>query len=303
MGGIASPLGWEMAYDPIVVVVALAVGMARPTYVDDLIGLANGAEQLLRAFTVLLFASHAAGLLVKVHTCRWLRLNSPGHRVLAALALLPVEVEQGPGWCDVKGLMPLLTRNVRLDMGVLWDCSDDLTREAGCRCSVKNAVVPLDYREPWGRALGGTPLEGCVRTSWPCLGVTVASAVIVRSDGGRAQLAAVKKEWWKKAIDEMEPRTRLLGHSHSSASRRAAGWNTYGNSLALYPAHTALPGPAEAALTTRHLSTALIKGRGRWCPLLVYTSLGPLFGIGGAPRCPVATARAVGALAWRRDDV
>ena len=108
---------------------------------------------------------------------------------------------------------------------------------------------------------------------------------------------------WDKGLKKLKQRCGLLGHSHSSCARRASGWNTYGSPLTLYPSHAVLPGPREQRLMTRHLATALVRGKGKWCPLVVYTALGPLFGIRGGPRCPVATARTTGALAWRRDDV
>ena len=103
-----------------------------------------------------------------------------------------------------------------------------------------------------------------------------------------------------KGLKKLEQRCGLLGHSHSSCARRASGWNTYGSQLTLYPSHAVLPGPRERWLMTRHLATALVRGKGKWCPLVVYTALGPLFGIRGGPRCPVATARTTGALCESR---
>ena len=47
---------------------------------------------------------------------------------------------------------------------------------------------------------------------------------------------------------------------------------------------------------------ALRLERARWCPAWVLPGLGLLFGVRGTPRCPVATARAVAALAWHRGD-
>ena len=149
----------------------------------------------------------------------------------------------------------------------------------------------------------GSLLHNCVRSTWPCLGITVASKVVVRPDGGRAQLELIRAGSWAKGLDKMGPRVGLLGHSHSSCSRRSSGWNTYGSPLTLYPSHAVLPGPRERRVLMGHLATALVKGSGKWCPLFVYTALGPLFGISGGPRCPVATARTTGALAWRRGDM
>eukprot|EP00974_Lingulodinium_polyedra_P098291 9526836-Lingulodinium_polyedra.AAC.1 len=63
MGNTPSVLLWAIGYDP---VVEAAQGA---TYVDDLAGLAVGAEQTLRLHYLLLVASHVAGLKIAAHTC------------------------------------------------------------------------------------------------------------------------------------------------------------------------------------------------------------------------------------------
>ena len=73
MGGTASPLGWCMAYDPVVEGLATATGAGGPTYVDDLAGRTEGAEQTIRAAFYMVFASWAAGLEVSTHRCHRLR--------------------------------------------------------------------------------------------------------------------------------------------------------------------------------------------------------------------------------------
>ena len=53
MGGIASPLSWGMACDPIVEGMFCALGTEAPTYVDDLAGLINGPAQAIRTSMLL----------------------------------------------------------------------------------------------------------------------------------------------------------------------------------------------------------------------------------------------------------
>ena len=69
MGGTASPLSWGMAYDPIIEGMFRAIGVEAPTYVDDLAGLINGPDRAMRACYYLIWASWAAGLEVRTHTC------------------------------------------------------------------------------------------------------------------------------------------------------------------------------------------------------------------------------------------
>ena len=47
---------------------------------------------------------------------------------------------------------------------------------------------------------------------------------------------------------------------------------------------------------------ALRVDKAPWCPAWMLPGLGVLFGVAGAPRCPVAAASAVGAYAWWRRD-
>ena len=45
------------------------------------------------------------------------------------------------------------------------------------------------------------------------------------------------------------------------------------------------------------MRAALQPGRARWCPMFVFSALGPYWMVSGAPKCQLATAMAVGALA------
>ena len=77
MGGTASPLGWNMSYDPIVWVLRTTISICCPTYVDDLAALTTGPSQTFRAQFLLLVAGHAAGLRVLTHRCQWLLIHDP----------------------------------------------------------------------------------------------------------------------------------------------------------------------------------------------------------------------------------
>ena len=72
MGGTASCLLWDAAYDPIVVAVERGAGAVAPTFVDDMEALACGPRQSIAVATVILVAGHCAGLLAESHACRWL---------------------------------------------------------------------------------------------------------------------------------------------------------------------------------------------------------------------------------------
>ena len=54
MGGPASPLLWNMGYDPVLVGLSEALGIECPTYVDDLMALVRGPRQALEAVVRLL---------------------------------------------------------------------------------------------------------------------------------------------------------------------------------------------------------------------------------------------------------
>ena len=300
MGGTASPLGWTMGYDPIVEIVGRAAGVRRPTYVDDIVLLVRGARQAVRAFVALLVAGHAAGLLVKVHTCEWVRLEEPRGDELAALRRLPVSLESGDGFVDATGLTAAWLCAVLAAVGA--DAGRVSVQRRECRCTVKNALVPCRQDEPWGPALADTPIAGAVKLCWPCLGVTVASCGDAWGRGERAQLHAVAEGSWKRPRVKLHQRAGVIAACHASIGRRAAEWNMYCASLSLYPAHAVVPGGPLVKAMYADTRLAVLQDRGRWCPVWVLTGLGVALGVRGAPRCPVAVARAVGALAAARGD-
>ena len=156
MGGTASPLGWNMAYDPIVHGLSEAVGVPTPTYVDDLSALAVGPPQAVRVGLFLLFASHAAGLRVLAHTCRHLRIRGVSPAELAVMDGLPVVCRPQGRDLEVQGLTPELVRSILLDAGVGDSARVDIL--AGpCHCRMKAAHAAARDAPVWADALAATP--------------------------------------------------------------------------------------------------------------------------------------------------
>ena len=192
----------------------------------------------MRAFSTLLFAGHAAGLLVKVHRCRWLVVRGAGEEVMAILRDLPVECTWRGGDVGVTGLTPEIVKRV-----LLQHCeglSEDRLRvcQCACRCTHKNAVVPRDLSERWEEALAQTPLCGAVKESWRCLGVAVCAVVRGRGAGGAVALHSVREDNWARFRGRALERGKIIWASDNSLARRAAAWNTYGVSLVPSPAQT-----------------------------------------------------------------
>ena len=100
----------------------------------------------------------------------------------------------------------------------------------------------------------------------------------------------------------MHDRAMALAATTCSQGRRAMAWNTYVVPLVPYPAHVSLPTQVQTRDMRQDLSVALRHAQSRWCPLYVLPGLAILYGIPSAPKCPVATALAVGASAWVRQD-
>ena len=179
MGGTASPLGWCMAYDPIVEGLTNAVGCDAPTYVDDLAGLVRGAGQGLRASFYLVFASWMAGLEVSTHQCQALRFGRCTPELATACAALPVHRrETDGGACEVSGLpLPLLSRLLARYMGAAAHRAEEVRYT--CRCALKTALVPAAKHAEWQTIMRHSPFgEEAVRSSWPYLGAAVVSTEV-----------------------------------------------------------------------------------------------------------------------------
>ena len=148
----------------------------------------------------------------------------------------------------------------------------------------------------------------CVKDQWLYLGAicrTCASQDMPRRPA-RMDIDCfylMRKGTWGKAMRKMESRALTVDHIHASPGRRAAIWNAYLASLIPYPAHVTVPDRTIETLMTSHFRAAVGLGGVAWAPHFILAGLGLLFQVPGAPRCPVAHARAIGALARVRDDV
>ena len=105
MGGPASPLTWNIGYDPVVHGLAVAVRAPTPTYVDDLAALVSGPSQAVRALIFLVFASWAAGLAIASHDCCYVQFEAWSPALVEAVSALPLRLSDG---ARVFGLSPHL---------------------------------------------------------------------------------------------------------------------------------------------------------------------------------------------------
>ena len=97
MGGPASPFTWNLTYDPIIHVLAKALGIDCPTFVDDLAGNCRSPGELFLLQILLIVVCRPAGLLAETHSCAWLELQEPHPRVREVLSRLPLHYEETMG--------------------------------------------------------------------------------------------------------------------------------------------------------------------------------------------------------------
>ena len=300
MGGTASPLGWNMAYDPIVVGLGAALGVGCPTFVDDLAALVWGPGQALRAVVALMCASYAAGLAVEGHSCWTLRSAAPSREAVALFDGLPVRVWTDRDGTRAQGLSPDLLLSVLGPFAGEWR-----VERHPCNCQVKTALVVAGDQQAWALALEDSPFgSGLVRQVWPYLGVAVMGPAGGGGSGRWDQpaLTGIARDTWERARSRLAGRARALAACTCSPGRRAAAWNTYIVTLVPYPAHVALPDAGTVRALWTCYRAALRMNGAAWCPAWALTGIGIALGVRGAPRCPVAATRATAALAWYRRE-
>eukprot|EP00972_Heterocapsa_arctica_P115501 16448052-Heterocapsa_arctica.AAC.1 len=179
MGGPASPFLWNLAYDPIVCALSIAVGIIPPTYVDDLAALAHGPEHVMRAEICLIVAGKLAGLHTDNHTCSWVEGEGDFAEVAATLTALPVEVRKeklpsGAGF-SVHGLPANFTHRLLANHNHPRWRNVRIIADKACHCKVKTVVIPSEDCEGWARALIDSVYGAhSVRANNPYLGVTIA---------------------------------------------------------------------------------------------------------------------------------
>jgi hypothetical protein len=143
MGGAASLLLWNMAYDPVLFGTRKAVSVEDPTLVDDHAALVRGPRQAALAQLFLWAAGHCAGLLMEGHYCGAMEVPIGYLEVRMALEAFPLRIE--PAQCS-------LTRATGAHCGVLSMLAKDFLRLLpiefrvfqlhACSCQTKTAVVP-----------------------------------------------------------------------------------------------------------------------------------------------------------------
>ena len=294
-----------------------AVGVGTPTYVDDLAAKVDGAGQAFCAGVFLLLAGHAAGLLVKTHDCRWLTVDRPAPGDRAVLATLPVRVERVGTGLRVYGLSPEVASAIlaahrgpppdAVERGGPSPGPSPPPWSAWSRTGSARATSRRrSYRgRTWKHGGGGlreSPFGvSCIRSAWPYLGACVAS--------GEAEPARENDhDWqardgaWERPLAKASSRASVLAATDCSPALRAAAWNTYIVSVIPYPAHVAMPGQRVVSRLQALFCEAMRLQRVHWAPWWVLPSLGILWGVRGAPRCPAATARVVAVLAHVRGD-
>ena len=309
MGGTASPLTWVLAYDPIVFAVQAATGAEAPTYVDDLSALTRGPRQTMRVMLTLPWLSLAAGLQVTTHSCEWLVLPSAPDSAEAFCARLPVRTRRIGATLSVAGLpIPLLRHLLSHGLGpavvdLAWN------QEDRCACSLKSALVPCRRVPSWRQALVCSPFgPGTIVEQYPYLGSQVVSRDAQQAPAERRRLRRHLSGWtpaalahlraltWRKPCTGMIDRGNRAAEAGGSPGLLAAMWNGYGVSMVPYVAHIIPPGRPEEAALERGL-LRMVRPGAHWCPARAITGMGCWWRVPGSPRCPIAAAHAVGALA------
>ena len=176
MGGTASMLGWNYAYDPVIEAFRELLNVPAPTYVDDWAALLRGPLEVLLSSFVLPWLSWAAGLHVDYHECRWLEmgpLTADARRLCQDMPVTVTTTDEGR--TRIFGLTPQYVRYAlhhtgAVPMDGMQVCS------CRCTCTLKTAFVPAGDHDAWTEVLVHTPYgESSVQDSWKYLGVYVTS--------------------------------------------------------------------------------------------------------------------------------
>ena len=289
MGGTASVMLWNAAYDPIIYATEAAAGAACPTYVDDTACLVDSPRGAMRAMVALIVASHVAGLRPDSHTCGWLRVQGDADaadRLRNALAPFPsyCHCERGEGVLGSWARRPLYARPGR-------------STPPGCHHprGAHDVRLPGEVRHPAGAArgsLGRSLQHGPLRRSpvpfakylgvWPA--ARQRRGVVPRSLWCPEVLRALASLTWDRVMVRLRERAAEIGRGSGSPGFSSLLWDTYAVTLVPYPAHYILPqgpyptGLADAFRTAFHLGT--------WAPWWMVVGLAPHSAPAPAPVAP-----------------
>ena len=147
--------------------------------------------------------------------------------------------------------------------------------------------------------------SGAIHDDWPYLGADVAGP------GGGASwerwtsgaYTTIQIGTWRRAMQKMRMRAEAACLCQCSPGRRAGMWNTYLVSLIPYPTHVSPPSQQQQDAMIEQQRRTMRHTCATWCPIYMLSGLGVVCVVKGAPKCPSATARAVGALACLRQDI
>ena len=161
---------------------------------------------------------------------------------------------------------------------------------------MKTALVPAFSVQAWRHPWNYSPFGGdSVQLSWPYLGSIVGAWHIrlppLGSPWASGLLVGLANATWKKAIRPLHPRSDALALCDQPQGRRAAGWNSYLDSLLAYPSHIVPP----RVMACCRMVGAFQKGlrcTSPWVKPWILAVLGPLVGVPGAPKWPLASVDA-----------
>ena len=259
MGGAASPLGWNMGYDPIISAVSDTVRAPTPTFVDDLAAHVLGAAQAVALQLFLIATGAIAGLLARCHTCRWVEVDALPHDVCAALRRFPLDIHPlANERVSIAGLPPWILARLLVGLGVALHLLRARECTRPCHCKIKTCLVPArGYRE-WRAAMRFSPF-GCEAAaySWPYLGIqAVSSAFPLQPNASTPTARELARDGaWDRATTKHVIRADTTAAAGGSLAIKTTDWNTYHSSLSLSP-YAALSTPPPYLLVPPSRSTA-----------------------------------------------
>ena len=297
MGGPHSPFLWSLSFDPITDTLSKGVKAETPTYVDDLSALANNPRHSTRTMVMLMATAKMAGLHTDTHACESILLQGRPPCVQAVGKILPIEVEETPKGDTRVGGMPggFLSKLFGSILG-----TRPRVMTASCRCKVKTILVPASNVEGWRRCMTAAAYGATmVKESGTLLGVTIATPYGRKRDRATPTgtfIRKVRADTHNTATKRIVHRMEVMEKGGASPNIKAEVWNTY-----MAPC---LPYPSQLCLPTLDATKKVVKayrefhGTEGWAPWSLPAALSVLFGVRGAPKCPVTTATASNLLAW-----
>eukprot|EP00975_Prorocentrum_lima_P055965 11732158-Prorocentrum_lima.AAC.1 len=134
MGSPISLLLWCVVFDPVVHGVQAATGNIAMTYVDDMAIHVVSPPRAIISELCLTTLSHAVGLQLDVHHCRWTTVRSIAPQARCTLQLTTATVQPTAGGYTITGIEPDLLHAIMNDRhGGTWAVNPVIHR-GPCRC-------------------------------------------------------------------------------------------------------------------------------------------------------------------------